>query len=437
MAQFRKDTHQYLPDGKTIFEVVMLADQYGNMVGPANPSGMSIDAFGRARVSEPYTLYDSFHRYQDNGKENTANSAGTTCTFNANTSSMDFVINSTSGDYVYRETKRVFSYQPGKSLQIFKTFVMNTHKTNLRQRVGYFNTENGFFLERSDATTSKVCFVKRSKVTGSVVDTRIDQTEWNMDKLDGTGPSLLTLNLDNPQILFIDIEWLGVGAVRMGFVINGAFIHCHTFYHSNLSSSPKGAYMQTACLPIRSEIENIGTTSGSSTFKQICASVISEGGYELTGRPRAIGQDPNNGVVMTSAGTYYPILSIRLNPNYLDGVVVPKEIDFLPINSANYRIKIVKDATIAGAVWANVASDSLVQYNTNATSTASGGITLNSAYITSTVQAAGSINLSGDLFKYQLERNSFTNTTSTFTVMATCGTATSNSCASITWEELT
>ena len=121
----------------------------------------------------------------------------------------------------------------------------------------------------------------------------------------------------------------------------------------------------------------------------------------------------------------------------MDGVVVPKEVDFLPLNSANYRIKIVKDATIAGAVWANVASDSLVQYNTNATSTASGGITLNSAYITSTVQAAGSINLSGDLFKYQLERNSFTNTTSTFTVMATCGTATSNSCASITWEELT
>jgi hypothetical protein len=258
-----------------------------------------------------------------------------------------------------------------------------------------------------------------------------------MDKLDGTGPSLLSLNLDNPQIMFIDVEWLGVGSIRMGFVINGELIHCHTFHHSNLSISPKGAYMQTACLTIRSEIENIGTTSGSSTFKQICCSVISEGGYELTGRPRSIGQDPSNSVVMTTAGTYYPILSIRLNPAYLDGVVVPKEVDFLPINSANYRIKIVKDATIAGAVWANVASDSIVQYNTNATATASGGTTLNSAYITSTVQAAGSINLAGDLFKYQLERNSFTNTASTFTVMATSGTSTSNSCASITWEELT
>lgn len=439
MAQFRKDTHQYLADGKTIYEVVMLADQYGNLVGPANPSGMSVDSFGRARSSTPYTLYDSFHRFMDNGKENTANTVGTTHTFNSNTSSIDFVIDNTSGHYVYRESKKVFAYQPGKSLQILKTFVMNVHKTNLRQRVGYFSSENGFFLERSDLTASKVCFVLRSKVTGSVVDTPVDQSSWNVDKLDGTGPSLLTLNLDNPQILFIDIEWLGVGSVRMGFVINGQFIHCHTFHHSNLSTSPKGAYMQTACLPIRSEIENVGTTSGSSTYKQICATVISEGGYELTGRPRIIGQDPqgSNTITMTTAGTYYPIVSIRLNPDYLDGIALPKQISFLPKNSADYRIKISKGATITGAVWTNVASDSIVQYNSNTSATASGGTDLYSAYITSTVQAAGSINLSGDYFKYQLERNSFTNTPTTFTLEATAGTATSNAAATLVWEELT
>lgn len=439
MAQFRKDTHQYLADGKTIFEVVMLADQYGNLVGPSNPTGMSVDAFGRARGSQPYTLYDSFHRFMDNGKENTANSVGGTCAFNSNTSSMDFTVDTTTNHYVYRESKKVFAYQPGKSLQILKTFVMNAHKTNLRQRVGYFSAENGFFLERSDLTASKVCFVSRSKVTGSVVDTPVDQSSWNIDKLDGTGPSLLTLNLDNPQILFIDIEWLGVGAVRMGFVINGQFIHCHTFYHSNLSSSPKGAYMQTACLPVRSELENTGTTSGSSTFKQICCTVISEGGYELTGRPRIIGQDPqgSNTIVMTTPGTYYPIVSIRLNPAYIDGIVVPKEISFLPKNSAEYRVKITKDATITGAVWTNVASDSIVQYNSNATATVSGGTDMYSAYVTSTVQAAGTISLSGDYFKYQLERNSFTSTPTTFTLEATCGTSTSNAAATISWEELT
>ena len=111
MAQFRKDTHQYLGDGKTIFEVVMLADQYGNLVGPANPSGAAVDAFGRARVSEPYTIFDSFNRYADNGKFNYANTAGGTYGFTSNTSSIDYTITTTSGAYVYAETKKVFAYQ--------------------------------------------------------------------------------------------------------------------------------------------------------------------------------------------------------------------------------------------------------------------------------------------------------------------------------------
>lgn len=438
MAQFRKDTHQYLPDGKTIYEVVMLADQYGNLVGPANPSGTSVDAFGRARSSEPFTLYDSFHRYADNGKENQANTAGATGVFNANTSSIDMAVDTVSGHYCYRESKKVFAYQPGKSLQILKTFVMNPHKTNLRQRAGYFTSDNGFYIERSDLTESKVAFVKRSSVTGSIVNTPVDQASWNIDKLDGTGPSLLTLNLDNPQILFIDIEWLGVGSVRMGFVINGQFIHCHTFHAANLDSAAKGAYMQTACLTTRSEIENTGTTTGSSTFKQICTTVISEGGYALTGRSRTYGAEPTPGIRMTTAGTYYPIVSIRLNPSMLDSLVVPTSISVLPINSSNYKYKLIQGATIAGAVWANAATDSFTQYNSNTSATISGGTDLLSGYLTSTVQSGASqLNIGNELFKYQLERNSFTNTPSVLTLALTSDSATCNAAASFTWQEVT
>lgn len=437
MAQFRKDTHQYLPDGKTIYEVVMLADQYGNLVGPANPSGMSVDGFGRARSSMPYTLFDSFHRYADNGKVNTANTATATYAWNANTSSINCNVDTTSGAYVYRESKKVFAYQPGKSLQIMTTFVMNPAKANLRQRIGYFGTDNGLFLERSGATG--VYFVKRSKVTGSVVDTPVAQSSWNIDKLDGTGPSLLTLDLDSPQILFIDIEWLGVGSVRMGFVINGQFIHCHTFHHANISTSPKGAYIQTACLPVRMEIENTGTTASNSTYKQICTTVISEGGYSLMGKPRTVGIEPvsSNTVQCAAAGTYYPIVSIRLHANALDGIAVPKQVDVLPINAANYKWKIVQGATITGGVWANVASDSIVQYNTNTAATMTGGIDVNAGYVTSTVQGGGSIAITDGIFQYQLERNSFTNTATTFTLAVACGTATSNVAGQILWEEVT
>ena len=436
MAQFRKDTHQYLADGKTIFEVMMLADQYGNLVGPANPSGTSVDAFNRSRVSTPFTLFDSFNRFTDNGKFNYSNNAGGTYSFVSNTSSIDYSLTTTSGVYVYGESKKVFAYQPGKSLLAMLSFVMNPIKTNLRQRVGYFGINNGMFLELSD----DIYFVKRSSVTSSPVDTKVSKSNWNVDPLDGTGPSLLTLNLEDPQILWMDFEWLGVGSIRMGFVINGKFIHCHTFHHANLNSSPKGAYMQTACLPIRYEIENTGVTANSSVLKTICSTVISEGGYQLSGKPKMVGTEPvpANTVQCVAAGTYYPVVSLRLHANTLDGIAIPKQIDVLPISAANYRWKIVSGATISGAVWANVASDSIVQYNTNTTATMTGGTDLNGGYVTSTVQGGGSLSASDNgVFSYQLERNSFTNTATTFTLAVACGTATSNVAGQILWEEIT
>lgn len=436
MAQFRKDTHQYLSDGKTIFEVVMLADQYGNLVGPSNPTGMSIDAFGRSRQSQPLTLFDSFYRFGDNDKFATSNTATGTYSYVANTASVDLTVNTTSGAKVLRESKKVFAYQPGKSLQILTTFVMNPAKANLRQRVGYFGEDNGFFLERTGAST--VQFVKRSKVTGSVVDTPVTQANWNIDKLDGTGPSLLTLNLDNPQILFIDVEWLGVGSVRMGFVINGQLIWCHSFHHANENTSPKGAYMQTACLPIRYEIENTSTTATESILKQICSTVISEGGYELRGKSRTVGMNPSASKTLTTPGTYYPLVSIRLHPDRPDAIVVPAQVDILPITTDNYRWKLVTGGTWSGDTWANVASDSVVQYQTNATATISGYTEINSGYATSTVQGGGFASVTdGDMFKYQLERDRFANTTTPFTLIITSQKATSNAAGSLAWFEIT
>lgn len=438
MAQFRKDTHQYLGDGKTIFEVVMLADQYGNLVGPSNPTGMSVDAFGRSRQSQPITLFDSFHRYKDNGKFATANSAGGTYSWSTNTSSIDCVLNTTSGAYVYRESKRVFAYQPGKSLQILKTFVMNPAKSNLRQRVGYFDTENGFFLERDGST---VKFVKRSKVTGSVVDTPITQSSWNVDKLDGTGPSLLTLDLDSPQILFIDIEWLGVGSVRMGFVINGQFIWCHTFHHANESSAAKGAYIQTACLPLRAEIENTSTTASTSTLKLVCATVISEGGYQLQGSSKSFGIEPTGAqqFQLGTQGTYYPVLAFKLHPDRMNAIAIPRSFDVVPISNGTYRYRLIYNPTITGAVWANTHnSNSSIQYNSNSSATISGGTDLTSGYLTATTQASSTFKLDDNLWTYQFERDSFANTAIPLVLAVTCGTAaTANVVASMNWEEIT
>lgn len=400
------------------------------------PPAMSIDAFGRARMSTPFTLFDSFNRYQDNGKSATSNSAGGTFAFNSNTSTIDSTVNTTSGEYVYRETIRVFAYQPGKSLQILTTFTMNPAKANLRQRVGYFSTDNGFYLERYDA--NGIRFVKRSKASGNVVNTFVEKTDWNIDKMDGTGPSGLTLNLDYPQIMFVDIEWLGVGTARLGFVINGAFIHCHSFHHSNLADAPSGAYMQTACLPLRSEIENTNTTISSSTLKSICQTVISEGGYELRGRMRTAGMNTptSNNYTLTTLNVYYPVCSIRLKSDKLDAIVIPKQISLVGTTASDYRYKIVAGANITGGTWISAGSDSHVEFNINAASM-SGGTELQSSYLISTGTQSLTAGLEDGSFKFQLERNSFTSTPLSFTIAVSSKANGDKVLAGVDWEEVT
>ena len=434
MAQFRKDRHEYLPDGKTLFEVVMLADQYGNRIGPANPSGVAVDAFGRARGSQPVTLFDSFNRYEDNGKFCTANTATATYSYSANAATMSLTVDTTSGAKVQRETTRVFAYQPGKSLLIMNTFVMNAPQANLAQRIGYFNDQNGVFLEQTGTT---IRFGIRSYVDGTIQHEYANQANWNIDTLLGavpTSPSQTTLDLTKAQIFWSDIEWLGVGSVRCGFVINGQLIHCHTFHHANINTS---TYMTTACLPVRYEIENLGTTAASATLKQICSTVISEGGYEVIGDPKSYGQEPTTQRELVSAGTYYPVVSLRLKSDKLDGIAVPKEISIAALNQALYKYKLVVGATITGASWTSAGSDSCVEYDANNSSTMAGGTTLKSGLYNSTNQSAAGVTLDGDMFKFQLERNGLTSTPTILTLAMTSRTATSNVVAAIDWQEFT
>lgn len=394
---------------------------------------LSVDAFGRQRVSNPLTLFDSSHRYSDNGLWATSTASGGSATFNANQGLVDLAVNTTSGSKVYRETYKVFAYQPGKSLLVFNTFVFNAAKTGLRQRVGYFGTNNGIYLEQDG---SSIYFVKRSLVTGSVVNTRVAKADWNVDPLDGTGPSKLTLDLTKAQILFSDIEWLGVGTVRVGFIIDGKFIHCHSFHHANILDS---TYITTACLPLRYEIENTETTASSSTLKQICSTVISEGGYELRGLQQAVHTPIATPYDLTNASTDYPIISIRLktSPDRLDAIVILSALSIMGItNNANYRWEIVDGGTTTGGTWISGGASSAVEYNLTGTSF-TGGQILASGFTNGSNQGSFPVDISKEnLFTFQLERDSFTSTPRELTLLVETASPGADVLASLDWEEI-
>lgn len=435
MAQFRKDTHQYLKDGTTIFEVVMLADQYGNRVGPANPTGTAVDAFGRARMSTPMTLFDSSHRYKDNGLWATSNSSGTTYAFNANAGLIELNLGTTSNQEIIRETTKVFSYQPGKSLQILNTVVMSPPKENLRQRVGYFGANNGIYLE---ANGTNIAWVERSWSNGSLTETRAEQENWNVDTLLGavsTSPSQKTLDMSKAQIVWHDIEWLGLGSVRCGFVIDGQFIHCHSFHHANYITS---TYMTTASLPLRYEIKNTGTTANNSTMKQVCSTVISEGGYELRGVQQSIGTPVGAGYLCATANTMYPLVSLRLKSTALDAIVIPTAASILGKgNGVDFKWSLIAGGTVTNTQpWTSAGSDSAVEYTLTANAISGGRVTA-TGYLNSSTQSSPTIDiLKQAMFQYQLERNGLTGTPDTFTLAIQSGTNTSNCYGSLDWEEI-
>lgn len=438
MAQFRKDTHKYLEQEKTIFEVVMLADQYGNAIGPANPSGMAIDAFGRARTSQPFTLFDSSHRYRDNGKWSTSNTANSTVVFSANAGTMLHSVTTAANAEVVRETDLVFSYQPGKSLQILQTFVFAPAQTNLRQRSGYYGAQNGVYLELAN---NSLAWVERSYVTGILQETRVEQADWNVDTLLGdtaSSPSLLTLDISKAQIMFIDLEWLGLGSVRCGFVIDGRFIHAHSFHHANRNT---GTYITTACLPLRYEIKNIGPTGNNSTLQQVCSTVISEAGYSLRGEQRAVGTPVNTAVDLVTAGVPYPVVSIRLKADRLDAIVIPSMISLLGLggvgSTTRVQWRLVEGGTLSNASWTSAGTTSSVEYDLSANGI-TGGTTVAQGLIGTTNQATASITLpQGDFFKYQLERNGLTLTPRNFSLVAVPGANGDDVLGSIDWDEVT
>ena len=373
-----------------------------------------VDSFGRLRVSNPVTLFDSQNRYKLNEKFfSNLIGTGTTVNYIQAKSSANLFVTSNVNDFVARESRYVFNYQPGKSLLTMCTFVMNPAKSGLVQRVGYFGRENGYYIQLGSNTSpttlySNVYLVERSNSLGTVSETLVAQPDWNGDKLDGTGASGLSLDITKSQIFFTDIEWLGVGSVRVGVVIDGTFVSCHTFHHANLLGY---TYITTACLPLRYEIFNKAATSGTSNLAQICSTVLSEGGYE----PKEALFVQSNVTSTTLSATLRPLCSFRLTAGRLDAIAVLKQIA-VGVSGINdvARWSVILNGTLTGANWRSHVDSTNVQIDDSSTAI-SGGRVIESGFAQS---GAGSTLLPATFFEAQVGRNSFTQTSDVITLAA-------------------
>ena len=365
----------------------------------------AVDGFNRLKVSQPFTLFDSQHRYQANDKWDTFGVTGGTATFASNESVVHMMVGVTLGSKVTRETKRVFAYQPGKSLLTINTFTMNDPKNGLLQRIGYFGISggatlgvpaNGVYLQQ-DGLTLSICLASQSLNT----ITKIEQSAWNGDKFDGTGTSGRTVDVTKGNIFWTDIEWLGVGDVRTGFFVDGRPVVAHTFHNDNVHPT---TYMTTAVLPCRYELENTTAQVSGSTMRQICSTVMSEGGYEGFSRRYNITKSGSTLTTLTTAGTQYPIIALRLNQNRLDSVVVPSNISVVvePGQSnkpVTVQYRILLNPTLMGNTWTTHFNGN-VDYNITATAV-SGGTDIIGGYISS----SGSLDISSiNDFNFQLGR---------------------------------
>jgi len=289
------------------------------------------DAFQRLRISHPVTLLDLRVPGQDssgNGSSGTATykenliqicskSVGTGGGTSSKVCNNSITTITCTGDSTFtNQSRKYVTYQPGKSFLVLTTAILNanTNTFGIKSRIGYFDDYNGLYFEYDSDGNVQCSVCLRSE--GSVV-WNVDQTNWNIDPMNGTGPSGLNLQFDKAQIFVIDFEWLGVGRIRFGFYVYGKIQYCHEV--TNMNELSMGPFASNINLPLRCQL--VGTVGGTGSLIQICGSIISEGGYTPIGKPFSVIRSNISGI---ASNVLTPIMFLRGGGvNFYHQIILP------------------------------------------------------------------------------------------------------------------
>ena len=344
----------------------------------------NLDAFSRLRVSNPLILHNSQLTYDLAPliMEQITNNSGATVTFDSTDrcALMTFASTPTGGSS-YMQSYEYLPYQPGRSQLIFVTFNMIAAVADVLKFAGYSDGVNGVEFQ-NDGSVNRIVLYSASSQGNEIVN----QSIWNIDKLDGTGSSGITLDITTTQILVIDIQALYVGRVRVGFDIGGTIVYVHEFLHANLVTSP---YIQTANLPVRCGMTCTGTVSTTMNF--ICSAVISEGGSEDINVYGYTFTQESGLVSVGTGGTH--VLSLRPNTTF-NSITNRSRLAFIDVeiyNAGNQPVHwdlCIGQAISGTTTYNNVNSTySSTEYNILGTLSGSPAIIIDGGYVASSGSA--------------------------------------------------
>ena len=362
-GKFLKITYTNGTVAQTKFVLRTTYNHVSNNIRTVDFNNIYLDTFNRLRISDLHTLLDISQIYTKNNLKEDEYTNGTgSVTHNVNESTNTLSV-STNNDRAIRQSRLYTRYQPGKSFLIFLTGVINdnNNEINTASRLGYYDDSNGFYFEYNN---NNIYIVHRTYVSGSVVNTIIEQDEWNIDPLNGNGISGINIDFTKYLIYTINFSWLGAGIVDIGIFYSGIHQIVHRFNNNNINVP----YITTPNLPSRYEIISTGDTNGSGRLKQGCVSINSESGQNLLGQIFSIGTTS----ARTVNDTEDYIMSIKLKDKSRK-LVRLQSISLICTSKGDIEYKIYMDLSpstspiTVGSNFIDVNTNSVVQYDITGT----------------------------------------------------------------------
>lgn len=400
---------------------------YGRPIVTVDDATVQHTSLNRRKVSTSrQTFFNTFQYNKDPLIWDEATTGTAESVFDEYAGGLFLTVGNSAGDEIVRQTRNVVRYIPGSANEAIFVVRLNEFEPGIRKRFGVFDEDNGVYFEKG--VDDYYVAIRRNTPTG-LNERRVKRADWNVDRLDGTGPSGLTLQETSMQMFAIEYEWYGAGVVEFKLVFDNNAYPLHRFNSGNIEDLP---WSNTPFVPMRFELTNVDGVVGDHQILQGSSAVNAEGSAGPLGREENV-TTPLTGITVSTANEFRPVLSIRLRPDRLRGVILPLQFQLAALDNSAIFYKITRDAQLVGADFQPLGANSFADFDISATDFTDGE-PIQTGYISPSSQ--------GQTFGFpedtilQLGRNDLGTTPQNFTILAASISANKEVFASLSWVEV-